>query len=231
MTIDENYREKWDQSHFVRRAGLTLTEFFATNKKTDPYAHASNLQRSAGLFEYQFDDMTKSSIGKPSFENRCLLLSAPRELPFLLAYDFDLLWDNGPDELESNEYAAEKTLHIQQSWDLDARVGFYIPKRSAEEGILILNSFKWDWPTIYASIFNYVTKQKIDKAGGEIIDILLTDVNSFQNVDRNEKSFHAADYEIPDERKLMASRQAASSSRSRKLAAILERKFDWGTDL
>ena len=164
-------------------------------------------------------------------ENRCLLLSAPKELPFLLAYDFDLLWDNGPDELESNEYAAEKTLHIQQSWDLDARVGFYIPKRSAEEGILVLNSFKWDWPTIYASIFNYVTKQKIDEAGGEIIDILLTDVNSFQNVDRNEKSFHAADYEIPDDRKLMVSRQTVSSSRSRKLAAILERKFDWGTDL
>ncbi len=49
MIVDQTYREKWDHTHFVRRAGQTLVEFLATDRKADPYAHAVNLQGSVGL--------------------------------------------------------------------------------------------------------------------------------------------------------------------------------------
>lgn len=231
MVVDEGYREKWNGSHFVVRAGLTLTQFFATNRETNPYAHAKNLQQSSGLYEYKLDELAVESIGKPGFEKRCLFLSAPKNQPFLLAYDFDV--SNAPDKaaFKGSDYADEQIERIQQSWDLDARVGFYIPKRSTEEGILLLNSFKWDWPTIYAAILNYLSDGRLDDSDGMVSDIMLSDVNSYLNIERTEKSYMASDYEIPDTRKLMAMRQSGEPKNLQKFADLLERKFDWGADL
>lgn len=231
MVVDEGYREKWNGSHFVVRAGLTLTQFFATNRDTNPYAHAKNLQRSSGLYEYKLDELAVESIGKPSFEKRCLFLSAPKNQPFLLAYDFDV--SNVPDKVtfKGSDYADEQIERIQQSWDLDARVCFYIPKRSTKEGILLLNSFKWDWPTIYAAILNYLSDGRLDDSDGMVSDIMLSDVNSYLNIERTKKSYMASDYEIPDTRKLMAMRQSGEPKNLQKFAYLLELKFDWGADL
>lgn len=179
MIVDETYRGKWDRTYFVKRTGLALCDFFATERNFDPYHHSLNLQKSAGLYTYLDADHISAPTWKKGFEKRCLLLCAPKDLPFLLAYDFDYLRpEKALSELSADEIK-QYGKYVGQSMDLDARVGFYIPKRSSTEGILLLNSFKWDWPTIYGSIFNYVTRDKIDDSAGEIVDIVLSDVNSY----------------------------------------------------
>ncbi len=228
MVVDEPYREKWRYSHFVKRTGLTLTQFFSIGCEDDKYGHAINLQSSAGLYRYEGEAMP---TWKEGFQWRCLLLRAPADLPFLLAYDFDVVEPGEPDEDMPADLIERYWGHVQESWDLDARVGFYIPKRSAEEGVLLLNSFKWDWPTIYAAILNYLTQERIDDTPGEVFDILLTDVNSYLNIDRAERSYLPADYEVPDTRKLNAQRLPSEPEALQRLSTLMERRFDWGLDL
>ena len=231
MVVDETYREKWRHSHFVRRAGLTLTQLFATDRAGNPYDHAVNRQASAGLYTYRLDDLVRASIGKSAFDHRCLLLTAPKDLPFLLAYDFDVSGEPDAPDLQSAGFADQQIGYIRDSWDLDARVGFYIPKRARNEGIVVLNSYKWDWPTVYGSLLNYGKEPLIDHSAPQVTDLLLTDVNSFLNIARAERSYLPSDYEIADERKLFGVRQTSPPESLSRLSALLERKFDWGTDL
>jgi len=231
MVIDELYRAKWNYTHFVKRGGLALTEFFATNRLSNPYEHSVNIQKSAGLYNYLSVEDIAAPLWKEGFVNRCLLLSVTKDMPFLLAYDFDVVKVGEPPAKTPQDYVDKYWNQLQASWDLDARVGYYIPKRSAEEGVLLLNSFKWDWPTIYASIFNYVTKDFIDDTDGEVVDLLLSDVNSFQNVINSEKTYLASDYEVPDNRKIMVRRSTDSAESLNRFSSLLARKFNWGADL
>lgn len=231
MVVDEAYREKWNYTHFVRRAGLALTDFFATTRGSSRYQHAAALQRSAGLYAYRLDPETNPATSKHGFRWRCLLLVAPRDLPFLLAYDFDIIASPDAAAPDPAMFTQQPTGLMRDSWNLDARVGFFIPKRSDQEGIILLNSFKWDWPTIYASILNYQPEPLTDYHAPEVVHILLTDVNSFVNIERTEKTYLSSDYEIPDERKLMAIRQSSPPEYLTRLSSLLERKFDWGADL
>lgn len=216
----------------MRRAGLALTEFFATSREADPYAHAINLQHAGGLFQYRLDGLMQASVSKFGFQWRALLLAAPKGMPFLLAYDFDVLAppEDAP-EFSSEGLTAEQIKLIRESWNLDARVGFYIPKRSYREGIILLNSYKWDWPTIYNAILNYQKDPQVDYFGPLVSDILLTDGNSFYNVERAESTYLATDFELPDDRKFMAVRQSSTPENLTQLTSLLERKFDWGADL
>lgn len=231
MVVDDTYREKWNYNYFVRRAGLTLSQLFATDRKADPYAHALNRQTSAGLYGYAISDQMRYSIGKTAFEHRCLLLTAPKDVPFLLAYDFDVLGKPYTGKMKETGLSEEQIAYALESWDLDARVGFYLPKRSREEGIILLNSFKWDWPTIYGSILNYHKDPQIDDFTQPVADILLTDVNSLLNIERSERTYLPSDYEVPDGRKLIGVRQPATPESLHRLSSLLERKFDWGADL
>ena len=63
------------------------------------------------------------------------------------------------------------------------------------------------------------------------MDILLSEVNSFQNIERAERSFTAADYEVPDDRKIFAQRADDESNQLGHLKVLLETRFDWGADL
>ncbi len=231
MVVDRPYREKWNYDYFVRNAGLTLCDFFASTKGASPYEHSLNLQKASGFFTYMEPENIAAPSWKAGFEFRCLLLKAPKDLPFLLAYDFDYVAPNKATSDLSEEEIKQYGTYVSESRDLDARVGFYIPKRSAEEGILLLNSFKWDWPTIYGSIFNYVTDDFADSNSGQVIDLILADVNSRQIIDRTERSYHASDYEVPDDRKVFVKRSALKPHDFGPLASLFETRFSWGIDL
>lgn len=231
MVVDKTYREKWNHDYFVRDAGLTLCKFFGSNIASNSYEHNLNLQKASGFFTYMEPDEIAAPSWKPGYEFRCLLLKAPKDLPFLLACDFDYASGQKAVDGITEEDALQFGTYLSESQDLDARIGFYIPKRSAEEGILLLNSFKWDWPTIYGSIFSYVTNEFADGEDGQVIDLILADVNSRQIIDRTEPSYHAADYEVPDDRKVVVKRSALKPESFGPLASVFETRFSWGIDL
>jgi len=230
MVVDEAYREQWAYHHFVQRTGLALVDYLAITRKSDPYAHAANLQKYEGLFAYGLNGLSAVSTRKPRFEQRLLLLASARDMPFMLAYDFDFLDLSPPKEAERNELAADMLERFAKSWDLDARVGFYVPKRSASEGILLLNSFKWDWPTCYATLSEAPFGTDVADRELDVDDIIITDVNSFLNIDRSERTYFGSDHEVPDNRVLRATRYVLPDQVSTNLAQILERKFDWGVE-
>ncbi len=105
------------------------------------------------------------------------------------------------------------------------------PNALPGEGVLLLNSFKWDWPTIYGSILKYQGEPLVDYNAPDVTDIMLTDVNSFINIERAEPSYIATDYEVPDERKLIAMRRSVDKEKLGAVSAVLDRRFDWGGDL
>ncbi len=231
MVVDEKYRDGWDASYFVKRAGLALTEFLATNRRYGKFDHSLNLQKSTGTYTYKQPDEVAASSWKLGYQFRCLTLTHPADMPFLLAYDFDFLRPTDPPKEMTTEERERFWDYVEKSQDLDARVGYYIPTRTAEEGVLFLNSFKWDWPTIYGAIFDYVTDAAVDDDDPAVYDLLLTDVNSRLNIDRAEPSYLEIDTEFPDNRKMRVSRMRSKDAPREELEKLLENKFDWGIDL